>query len=118
MRAMKEKPIQIWESPLFIKWSSGVWSPDEKADFMWHLSLNPLAGSIVPGTSGVRKIRWSVAGRGKSYGVRVIYYFANPSLPLYLVYGYSKAEKADLSPQDKKFLKDAVARIKKSWSTQ
>ncbi|MDX2145245.1 MAG: type II toxin-antitoxin system RelE/ParE family toxin [Rhodospirillaceae bacterium] len=82
---------------------------------MSFVALNPLAGAIVPGTSGVRKVRWSVAGRGKSYGVRVIYYFATVNVPLYLIFGYSKTEKADLSQKDKKSLKEAVARIKKTW---
>jgi RelE toxin of RelE / RelB toxin-antitoxin system len=112
---MESRPVQLWEAPLFIEWSADVWSPEEKADFMAYIALNPLAGAIVPGTSGVRKVRWSVAGRGKSYGVRVIYYFATANFPLYLIFGYAKTEKADLSAKDIKSLKEAVARIKKMW---
>lgn len=39
------------------------------------LASNPEMGRLVPGSGGVRKIRWAVSGRGKSGGVRIIYYF-------------------------------------------
>ena len=113
---MQNVPVPFIESPLFMEWAADVWSPEEKAAFMGYLASNPTVGVVVPGTCGMRKVRWSVAGRGKSYGVRVIYYFANVTTPIYLVYGYSKTEKADLSQQDKKSLKEAVTRIKKTWS--
>ena len=112
------RPLKIWETPLFLKWAARVWSGDEKASFMDYIAKNPTVGTVVPGSGGVRKIRWAVAGRGKSFGVRVIYYYASDNYPLYLIYGYSKSEKADLSHGDLKSLKEAVARIKKSWSTQ
>jgi len=40
-----------------------------------YLAMNPDAGTIMPETGGVRKLRWGVQGRGKSGGVRVIYYY-------------------------------------------
>jgi len=38
------------------------------------LLADPEAGAIIPGSGGVRKLRWGVAGRGKRGGIRVIYF--------------------------------------------
>jgi hypothetical protein len=53
----------------------------------------------------VRKIRWATSGRGKRGGARVIYYYYNPSLPLFALDIYAKNEKANLSEADKRSLK-------------
>jgi mRNA-degrading endonuclease RelE of RelBE toxin-antitoxin system len=49
-------------------------SDDDYASLQRALIANPAAGALIPGTGGVRKIRWAAAGRGKRGGVRVIYY--------------------------------------------
>lgn len=49
-------------------------SDDEYASLQKTLVANPQAGPLIPGSGGVRKIRWAVRGRGKRGGVRVIYY--------------------------------------------
>jgi len=56
-----------------------------------------LAGAIMPGTGGGRKLRWSAEGRGKRGGLRIIYYFHNEFLPLFLLAVFAKNEKADLT---------------------
>jgi len=50
------------------------------------------AGNIVPGSGGVRKVRWAIAGKGKSGGVRVIYYFKQQENEIWLLTIYSKSE--------------------------
>ena len=45
------------------------------------------------GTGGIRKLRWSAQGKGKSGGVRVIYYYYNKSIPLFLLTVFGKGEK-------------------------
>jgi mRNA-degrading endonuclease RelE of RelBE toxin-antitoxin system len=52
----------------------------------------PEAGNIVPGSGGVRKVRWAIAGKGKSGGVRVIYYFKRQENEIWLLTIYSKSE--------------------------
>lgn len=52
----------------------------------------PEAGKIVPGTGGVRKVRWAISGRGKSGGVRVIYYLKRQDDEIWLLTIYSKSE--------------------------
>ena len=71
---------------------------DQFKDF---IAANPLEGEEIPGTGGLRKVRWKRAGMGKRGGTRVIYYFYNESAPLYLLHAYAKAQKDDLTPHEK-----------------
>jgi len=56
------------------------------------LAANPEMGRLVPGTGGVRKIRWAIAGRGKSGGIRVIYYFKRRDDEIWMLTIYQKNE--------------------------
>jgi hypothetical protein len=62
------------ETRLFSQLVCGYLSDDEYASLQKTLIANPQAGTLIPGSGGVRKIRWAVRGRGKRGGVRVIYY--------------------------------------------
>lgn len=72
------------------------------------MGLNPKAGEIVPETGGVRKVRWALQGRGKRGGARVIYYYHNERLPVFLLAAYSKNEKANLSKAERNTIKRLV----------
>ena len=71
------------------------------ASTLASIAANPLEGEEIPGTGGLRKVRWKRAGMGKRGGTRVIYYFYNESAPLYLLHAYAKAQKDDLTPHEK-----------------
>jgi hypothetical protein len=62
------------------------------------VARNPLAGDEMPGTGGLRKLRWSRAGMGKRGGARVIYYYYNETAPVYLFMAYAKAAQENPSP--------------------
>jgi hypothetical protein len=62
------------ETRLFSQLVGEYLSDDEYASLQKTLIANPRAGTLIPGSGGVRKIRWAVRGRGKRGGVRVIYY--------------------------------------------
>jgi hypothetical protein len=47
---------------------------DERLEFVGWIAANPLAGDVIPGSGGCRKVRWSRSGMGKRGGVRVIYF--------------------------------------------
>lgn len=55
------------------------------------------------GTGGIRKLRWSAQGRGKSGCVRVIsiYYYHNETTPLFLLTVFGKGEKTNLSKSER-----------------
>lgn len=69
-------------------------SDEEYRDLQQYLLERPDAGA--PGSSGIRKLRWAAGGKGKSGGVRVIYYWAKGREQIYLLTLYSKGERADL----------------------
>lgn len=106
------RPITVSESADFIRRADKIWSNDEREEFVDHISVNPLAGDLIEGTGGVRKIRWGAPGRGKRGGVRVIYYFHDETLPLYLITMFAKNVKVDLGANDKKYLHEFVQAVK------
>ncbi len=65
---------------------------------MFYLALHPKSGDEIPGTGGVRKMRFASRGRGKSGGVRVIYYFFDEQNPIYALLLYGKNEQVNLTP--------------------
>lgn len=71
---------------------------------------NPAAGVVVPGTGGVRKLRWPGSGRGKRGGLRVIYYVAMPEQTFLMIHIYAKGDQEDLTPDQKRALKARLAR--------
>ncbi len=66
--------LTVAETPSFSRLWQDYWTEEERGEFCAWISANPEAGDVVPGTGGVRKVRWSQAGRGKRGGVRVVYY--------------------------------------------
>jgi mRNA-degrading endonuclease RelE of RelBE toxin-antitoxin system len=69
-----------------------------------RLVADPEAGQLIPGTGGLRRIRWQGSGRGKRGGVRVIYYWATRDAVVLLLLMYGKNEQDDLTPAQKKVL--------------
>ncbi len=62
------------ELPLFSRYAADYFGDGELAELQCHLSKNIKAGDVMPGSGGVRKLRWSRAGMGKRGGLRVLYY--------------------------------------------
>lgn len=76
--------ITVVEALGFVRQAEKIWTEAERMALIDHLSVTPEAGVIVPGTGGVRKLRWGVAGSGKRGGARVIYFYHDKDVPLYL----------------------------------
>jgi len=77
---------------------------DRYAELQDHLSLRPAAGTVIPGSKGLRKVRWAAKGHGKRGGVRVIYYWhVTPEIITFLDI-YPKNEKDDLTKDELRLL--------------
>lgn len=76
-----------------------------------YLLKNPTAGPVIQGTGGVRKLRWAKEGRGKSGGIRTIYFDMTSSGQLFLITVFGKNEQSDLSPNEKKAIKAVVKQL-------
>ena len=98
---MKQAPVTVVELKAFATKAAALFSEDERDALVEFLSYNPLAGVVIKGSGGVRKLRWGAKGKGKSGGARVIYFFHDDEMPLFLLTAYGKNEKADLAPDEK-----------------
>jgi len=98
----------VAETPEYVRRAEKLLSDDERRDLLSYLAAHPRAGDLMEGTGGVRKLRWARGGRGKSGGVRVIYYFHSATLPLYLLTLFAKNERANLSRAERNALAELV----------
>ena len=81
----------VAETQVFIRYASEVWSEAERQEFITFIASNPEAGSVIRGSGGCRKVRWSRSGTGKQGGARVIYFLA-PDGTVWLLIVYTKAK--------------------------
>lgn len=105
--------IGFIETPVFTRQVVEALSDAEYTRLQMALVLRPGMGDLIPGTGGLRKIRWgeSARGRGKRGGVRVIYYWYRSESLIYLLLAYSKTERDDLTPEQKRILRKLVAEL-------
>ena len=110
----------VVELPEYLRQASRLLDDDEQKDIVDYLAEHPKAGDILQGTGGIRKLRWSRGSRGKSGGVRVVYYFHDERIPLYLLTVFGKGEQANLSKAERNELArlvDVLVRtaLRRSW---
>ena len=104
----------VAETSIFQKRAAALLTGKEYSDLIVFLAANPEAGDEIVGTGGVRKMRFGARGKGKSGGVRVVYYYYSEDAPLYALMIYGKNEKADLSASDRKVVSALATAIKKA----
>lgn len=90
----------------------------ERGEVVKYLAYNPTAGDLIPGTGGVRKIRWGLEGRGKRGGARVIYFFHDVEMPLYLLDAYAKNERTNLTKAECNELRQVTELIVGAYKTR
>ena len=112
---MDAVPITVVETPFFLRKAAGLVDEEERSRLIAFVGANPDVGDVIPETGGVRKLRWSVHGRGKRGGVRVIYYFHSEALPLFLLTVYAKNQKANLTKAERHEFKKLLPFLVKSY---
>ena len=93
------------ETALFTKYLQDYLEDNEYRELQNFLIKQPDSGDLIQGTGGLRKLRWSLDGRGKRGGIRVIYYWQVAEDQIYFFTLYAKNEISDLSSDEKKALK-------------
>ncbi len=105
----RNAPLTVVETPEFIAASRKLLTDDERQLLIDYLAGNPLAGSVIQGTGGVRKLRWGLEGRGKRGGARIIYFYHDHGMPLFVLTAFAKNQRSDLSANDRNSLKKLTA---------
>lgn len=103
-----KKLYSFRETKVFTKNVLSLLSEENYYAFQDYLQENHQLGDVIPGGGGLRKIRWHISGKGKSGGVRIIYYFASEKGYIYLMGIYSKSKKTDLEKDQLKRLAEQV----------
>lgn len=109
MRHWRIVPHMVFqETPVFTKLIKELMSDEHYRGLQSHLVEHPDAGALMEDTGGLRKLRWSLPGTGKSGGVRVIYYWRTANDQLLMLLVYPKSAKDNLTPAEKKQLRKIV----------
>ena len=107
--------LTVAELPEYLRVAGKTLADADRHAIVDYLAGHPTAGALIQGSGGVRKLRWARDGRGKSGGVRVIYYFHSEDMPLYLLTMFAKNERANLSKAERNELASLVDMLVEIW---
>lgn len=99
--------LTVIETPIFQRMAAEVWNDSECEAFVSFISAEPMAGDVIPGSGGLRKVRWGRAGTGKRGGARVIYFTRLANGEIVLIAVYAKAKLENMPPEVLKAWKEA-----------
>jgi hypothetical protein len=95
----------IIETSIFTRQVQLLLTDEEYRKLQIELIQHPDKGNLIPGSGGLRKIRWSLPGRGKSGGLRSIYFWAVSKDQIFMLFIYAKNEQEELTPDQLKILR-------------
>ena len=107
--------IAVVETEEFLADAKGVLSEQEHDALVLYIAHHPESGDLIPGASGLRKLRWASRKKEKRGGSRVIYYFHNFDVPVFLMAIFAKNVQSDLTPLQKRSLAMQLAAIRTEW---
>ncbi len=99
----------VAETSIFSRRADALLKAEDRAVLINVLATDPMAGDLVPGLGGIRKLRFAPAGRGKSGAFRVIYYFAAIDRPILALLIYGKNEQENITPKQRDALLTLIA---------
>ncbi len=102
----------IIETSVFTKLITDIMNDDEYRLLQESLIIKPDVGAIIKGSGGLRKARWKLEEKGKSGGIRYIYYWVNEDDQIIMLYAYKKSKQETLTPEQITLLKSAKERWK------
>ena len=103
--------MEFIETPTFTRMVTALFSDDEYAKMQTDLVEDPESGDLIKGGGGIRKLRYTLRGRGKSGGVRVIYYWLKSTSMIYLLVVYPKSKKDNLTDKETAILREFVKKL-------
>ena len=112
---MAKQRVTVVETPQFVARAKGRMTADEVDNLIELVSVDPLCGDLIQGAGGVRKVRFAVQKKGKSGGVRVVYYYYNETKPTFLLTVFAKNEKDNLTKAERNTLAKLVPLLRDSY---
>jgi hypothetical protein len=103
-------PVSFVETPVFSGQIQGLLDDEDYRALQLVLALRPEQGTLIPGSGGIRKLRWAARGKGKRGGLRIIYYWDSGEAFIYMLFVYAKSQQEDLTPDQLKALKRGLER--------
>jgi hypothetical protein len=108
----------VVETRSYLADAERLFSPDERAAIVDRLAADPGCGVVIPGSGGIRKVRFGFGARGKSGGARIIYLYSGETLPVFVLTVFAKNEKANLSPAERNALARTVTDMVENYRRQ
>ena len=102
------------ESNFFERELPNYLDDDEYSELQTYLVNRPEAGDIIPGSGGVRKLRWGAQGKGKRGGLRVIYYIKLNPNEMWMLAVYAKSRQANAPAHILRQLKEEMENEQKT----
>jgi len=112
---MKQELITVVETASFVTDAKVCMTDEERTEAINMIAANPECGDIIPGGEGIRKVRFAIGGRGKSGGARIIYYFHNELVPVFLLAVFAKNEQANLTRAETNLLGNAAKMLARKY---
>lgn len=112
---MNAAPITVVETKAFVASAKGRLKPNEVADLIDFIAAEPECGDLIQGTGGLRKVRFGAGSKGKRGGVRVVYYFYNETMPVFLLTVFGKNERNNLSKAERNTLAKVARALRESY---
>ncbi len=97
--------MEIVETSVYTEDITKLLSDEEYKELQNFLVEHPEAGDTIKGSKGLRKLRWKLKNKGKSGGIRNIYYYFEEQHTLYMIYVYEKSKTEDLTPKQIEILR-------------
>ena len=98
----------IIETPVYAKKATALLDEEERESLAAFIALHPMSGSVIPGSGGIRKLRWRSTDGGKRGGHRVIYFNRLPQGQIWLLTIFSKRQQVNLSKRELILIQRAV----------
>ncbi len=100
--------VTFIEAPVFSRQLPNYMDDEAYTTLQWALALHPEAGAVIPGSGGVRKMRWAGSGRGKRGGLRIIYYWRKSASEIWMLTLYAKNEAESIPAHVLKAIKEEI----------
>ncbi|MDL2216515.1 type II toxin-antitoxin system RelE/ParE family toxin [Desulfovibrio sp. OttesenSCG-928-M14] len=102
--------MEFIETSTFTRQILALLTDDEYRLLQFSLAEKPEQGDVIKNSGGLRKIRVAAGSKGKSGGIRVIYYWITGRGQIFMLLAYPKNKKDDLSADELSVLKTLVER--------